>query len=170
MGKRFQMNKTIATNCNTPTLPAKPPTVALALGGGGARGLAHILMLEAFEELGVRPKVIAGTSIGAIYGAAFASGLSAAHIRAHTEETLGQRLDLVRQLFSARAEPILKLFNLLPMTSRFRFTNSRTGAIASICCWERNEKESREPRSTLRKSKRASSSIKSPRAARMRSR
>ena len=98
-----------------PKLPKNTVDLALALGGGGARGLAHILMLEAFDELGVRPKIIAGTSIGAIYGAAYASGLSAKHIRAHTEETLGQRFDLMRQLLSARAEPLLKVFNLLPV-------------------------------------------------------
>lgn len=45
------------------------PTVALALGGGSARGLAHIAILEAFDELGIKPTVIAGTSIGAIVGA-----------------------------------------------------------------------------------------------------
>jgi len=93
------------------------PTIGLALGGGGARGIAHILMIEALEELGVRPALITGTSIGAIFGAALASGLSADHIRAHTEETLGQRLDLVRQLFSARAEPLLKIFNVFPVRS-----------------------------------------------------
>jgi len=71
-----------------PTLPATRPTIALALGGGGARGLAHILMLEVFDELGLKPKVIAGTSIGALFGAAYASGLSARLIKAHTEEVL----------------------------------------------------------------------------------
>ena len=91
--------------------------ICLALGGGGARGLAHILMLEAFDELGIRPAVISGTSIGAIYGAAYASGLPAKLIRAHTEEALSQRFDLVRQLLSARADPVQKLFNLLPMRS-----------------------------------------------------
>jgi NTE family protein len=96
---------------------AGQPRIGLALGGGGARGLAHILMLEALDELGIVPSVIAGTSIGAIFGAASASGLSAALIRAHTEETLSQRLDLVRQLLSARADPIQKLFNLLPLRS-----------------------------------------------------
>ena len=40
--------------------------VGLALGGGSARGFAHVLMLEAFDELGVKPAVIAGTSMGAI--------------------------------------------------------------------------------------------------------
>ena len=57
-----------------PTLPAMRPSIALALGGGGARGLAHILMLEVFDELGLKPKVIAATSIGAFFGAAYASG------------------------------------------------------------------------------------------------
>ena len=66
-------------------LPAKRRTIGLALGGGGARGLAHILVLEAFDELGLKPDVITGTSIGAVYGAAYASGLSAKLIRAHTE-------------------------------------------------------------------------------------
>ena len=52
------------------TLPATRPSIALALGGGGARGLAHILMLEVFDELGLKPRIIAGTSIGALFGAA----------------------------------------------------------------------------------------------------
>lgn len=97
--------------------PAVVPRIALALGGGGARGLAHILVIEALEEMGVRPTIIAGTSIGAIFGAALASGLSAAEIRAHAEEALSQRFDLVRQLMQARADPVQKLFNFLPLRS-----------------------------------------------------
>jgi NTE family protein len=99
------------------TLPLARPTIALALGGGGARGLAHILMLEVLDELGLKPKVIAGTSIGAVFGAAYASGLSAKLIRAHTEEVLSQRFDTIRQLLSARSEPVLKIFNILPIRS-----------------------------------------------------
>lgn len=91
------------------------PRIALALGGGGARGIAHILMLEVFDEFGVRPSFIIGTSIGAVYGAAYAAGHSAGYIRAHTEEVLSQRLDLIRQLISARAAPVQRLFNLLPL-------------------------------------------------------
>jgi NTE family protein len=91
------------------------PSIALALGGGGARGLAHILMLEVFDELGLKPKIIAGTSIGALFGAAYASGLPAALIRAHAEQILSQRLDIARLLFAARAEPIIKLLNVLPV-------------------------------------------------------
>jgi NTE family protein len=108
-GKALQVRK--------PSLPVGRPTIALALGGGGARGLAHILMLEVFDELGIRPKVIAGTSIGAIFGAAYASGLPAKLIRAHAEEALSQRFGIARHLLSARSEPVLKILNILPIRS-----------------------------------------------------
>jgi len=108
-GKALQVRKT--------TLPVARPSIALALGGGGARGLAHILMLEVFDELGLKPTIIAGTSVGAVFGAAYASGLSARLIRAHTEETLSQRFDVVRQLLSARSEPVHRIFKILPIRS-----------------------------------------------------
>lgn len=50
------------------------PTVGLALGSGAARGWAHIGVIRALEELGIRPQVVAGTSIGAIVGAFYAGG------------------------------------------------------------------------------------------------
>src|SRR5690606_1385219 len=89
------------------------PSIGLVLGGGGARGLAHVLMLEVFDELGIKPSIIAGTSIGAIFGAAYASGFTAAEIRAHTEELLTRRLDLVRGLVAARALNLRQWWNLL---------------------------------------------------------
>lgn len=73
------------------TKSAPSPTVALALGGGSARGLAHILMLEALDELGVVPVAIAGTSIGAILGACYAAGLTGADIHAHAQAMLASR-------------------------------------------------------------------------------
>jgi NTE family protein len=76
------------------------PSLALALGGGGARGLSHILILEALDELGVRPRAIAGTSIGALVGAAYASGMSGAEIRAHCSEMFQKRTELVRRFLS----------------------------------------------------------------------
>ena len=59
----------------------KGQTIGLALGGGGARGLSHILVLETLDELGIRPHRIAGTSFGAVIGALYASGLSGKEIR-----------------------------------------------------------------------------------------
>ncbi len=91
------------------------PTIALALGGGGARGLAHILVLEVLDELDLKPRMIAGTSIGALVGAAYALGLPAYRLRAIMEEALGNRFDLVRQLFAARAEPAQRLLRLVPL-------------------------------------------------------
>jgi NTE family protein len=55
--------------------------IGLALGGGGARGLAHIQVLETLDELGIRPYRVAGTSIGAVVGALYTSGLSGREIR-----------------------------------------------------------------------------------------
>jgi NTE family protein len=74
--------------------------IGLALGGGGARGLAHIAMIEVFDELGVKPAAIAGTSMGALIGAAYASGLEAADIRDHAQRVLANRVQLARHLFN----------------------------------------------------------------------
>lgn len=59
----------------------KEGRIGLALGGGGAKGLAHILMLEVLDELNIRPYQIAGTSIGAVMGALYASGMTGQGIR-----------------------------------------------------------------------------------------
>ena len=76
------------------------PRIGLALGGGGAKGLAHILMLETLDELGIRPQVIAGTSIGAIIGALYASGLSGKQIRAQVEQFFVDQGEAERSLFA----------------------------------------------------------------------
>ena len=112
-----------------PPIPAPVRSISLALGGGGARGLAHILALEAFDELGLVPGRIAGTSIGALLGAAYASGMSARIIRAHTEEMLGQRFDMLRQIFAARATPVGKLLSVLPLRNALLDANVLLDAV-----------------------------------------
>lgn len=57
------------------------PHIGLALGGGGARGLAHITVLEVVEELKLPIACLSGTSIGSIIGWGIASGLSAVQMR-----------------------------------------------------------------------------------------
>jgi len=82
--------------------PVASPSVAIALGGGGARGLAHIVALEACEELGIRPVAISGTSIGAIVGATFAAGLEARQIHAHILASMRNRSKVMGNLLRAR--------------------------------------------------------------------
>ncbi|HSW24046.1 MAG TPA: patatin-like phospholipase family protein [Burkholderiaceae bacterium] len=55
---------------------ARRPIVALALGGGGLRGFAHLGVLRALDEAGIRPDIVVGTSAGAVVGAAYASGMT----------------------------------------------------------------------------------------------
>ncbi|HEX4779490.1 MAG TPA: patatin-like phospholipase family protein [Usitatibacter sp.] len=61
-----------------PTGPA--PRVALVLGSGGPRGFAHIGVLKALDEAGIKPDIIVGSSVGAMVGALYASGISAAEL------------------------------------------------------------------------------------------
>jgi NTE family protein len=60
-----------------PPPPQPRPKVGLAFGGGFARGMAHIGVLKVFEEEKIPIDFIAGTSVGAVIGAAYCSGLSA---------------------------------------------------------------------------------------------
>jgi NTE family protein len=78
------------------------PSVAIALGGGGARGIAHVLTLEAFDEMGIRPVAIAGTSMGAVVGAAYAAGIEGRAIRTHILRVLRNRSDVMGKLLRAR--------------------------------------------------------------------
>jgi NTE family protein len=87
------------------------PRIGLALGGGGAKGLAHIVALEAFDQLGIRPVAIAGTSIGAILGGAYAAGYSGKAIRDHALKTFRDRTDVMARLFRARAGSITDIFS-----------------------------------------------------------
>jgi NTE family protein len=57
--------------------PPRPCRIGLALGGGFARGLAHVGVLKVLEEEGIVPDFIGGTSVGAVIGAAYCSGVSA---------------------------------------------------------------------------------------------
>ena len=85
-----------------PASKASGPTVAIALGGGGARGLAHIHVIEVLDELGIRPVLISGASIGAIMGAAMAAGMTGREIREHTLAAIGRPGRLVNRLWSLR--------------------------------------------------------------------
>ena len=65
---------------------SQAPRIGLALGGGGARGWAHIEVIQALEKLGIHPDIVAGTSMGALVGAA------------HVTDNLEELGDWVRRL------------------------------------------------------------------------
>lgn len=88
--------------------------VGLALGGGGARGLAHIRILEVLEEVGIRPHRIAGTSIGAIMGVVYASGATATEMRSAIDEITHISGEEFRQWFQNHDRPVHWLQLLAP--------------------------------------------------------
>jgi len=87
------------------------PRIGLALGGGGARGISHIPVLEAFDDLGIRPYAITGSSIGAIMGAAYASGMSGADIRRIALQTFADRNTVLSHLWKLRPKRFAEVFN-----------------------------------------------------------
>ena len=78
-----------------------PPRLGLALGGGGARGFAHVGVIQVLEEAGLRPDLVVGTSAGSLVGALYASGKTPRQL-----QTIAETMDE-----SAFADWTLPLFN-----------------------------------------------------------
>ena len=78
------------------------PRIGMALGGGSARGLTHIPFIEAMDELGLKPSVIAGTSIGALIGAGWANGMTGKELREHSIDVLGTMRVIAARLWGAQ--------------------------------------------------------------------
>ena len=91
--------------------------IGLALGGGASRGIAHIAMLEAFDELGIKPALIVGCSIGALIGAGYAGGMSGAEIREHSLRVLSNRVGMARHVFGARQARLREIISIGGMRS-----------------------------------------------------
>ena len=92
------------------------PRICLVLSGGGARGAAHVGVLKVLEELRVPVHCIAGTSMGAIVGASYASGMG-------TDEMLAE----MAQITSER----------LLTTSRRARTSRSASSPTTVCRWPR---------------------------------
>ncbi|TFF41599.1 patatin-like phospholipase family protein [Pseudomonas sp. RIT623] len=86
----------LLTSLTVQAIDAPRPKIGLVLSGGAARGLAHIGVLKALEEQGVRIDAIAGTSMGAVVGGLYASGYSIAEL-----EKLATTLDWQQALSDA---------------------------------------------------------------------
>ncbi|MFC5499572.1 patatin-like phospholipase family protein [Caenimonas terrae] len=59
----------------------RPPRIGLALGGGAARGFAHVGVIQVLEEAGLRPQLVVGTSAGSLVAALYASGRSGSQLQ-----------------------------------------------------------------------------------------
>ena len=73
----------VLAGCQTPTTVVAPPVakptprepvIAFALGGGGAKGFAHIGVIKVLESHGIKPQIVTGTSAGSFVGSLYASG------------------------------------------------------------------------------------------------
>lgn len=71
----------------TDRVPVNKPEIAFALSGGGARGLSQIGVLRAFEEAGIKPDLIVGTSMGSVIGGMYAAGYSVDQLDSIAHET-----------------------------------------------------------------------------------
>jgi len=98
------------------------PTLGLALGGGGARGYAHIGVLRALQRREIPVSAVAGTSIGAVIGAAFAAGIDLDRLQCLLKE-----LDLNRLLHFPRH------------SLRGLISNTATDVLAGGPDWRRHE-------------------------------
>jgi len=103
--------------------PPEQPRIGLVLGGGGARGAAHIGVLKVLEDLHVPVHCIAGTSMGAIVGGLYASGMSPAEI----EEVVrtADWADLLKDRPDRRLIPFRNKVDDLTYLSRFEIGFNR---------------------------------------------
>lgn len=85
--------------------------IGLSLGGGGARGLAHVVVLEVIDELGVKIDALSGSSIGALIGMGYAGGLSGRELRAHVLETFSDRAKVFSKIWSLRPSTLQGWFD-----------------------------------------------------------
>nr|WP_315488051.1 patatin-like phospholipase family protein [uncultured Rhodoferax sp.] len=100
--------------------PKVPPRIGLALGGGAARGFAHVGVIQVLEEAGIRPSLVSGTSAGSLVAAFYASGKT------------GKQLQTVAETMEEAtfADWTLPLFNrgMLRGDALARYVNGQVGA------------------------------------------
>lgn len=102
-----------------PETAKRPPKIGLALGGGAARGFAHVGVIQVLEEHGIRPDLVVGTSAGSVVAAIYASGKTGAQLQ-QIAETMEE---------SAFTDWTLPLFNrgVLKGEALARYINNQVG-------------------------------------------
>ena len=76
---------TPTTTIPSPVITKRLPKIGLALGGGAARGFAHIGVIQVLEEAGIKPDLVVGTSAGSLVAAIYASGKTGAQLQTVAE-------------------------------------------------------------------------------------
>lgn len=104
----------------TPAFVKIPPRLGLALGGGAARGFAHVGVIQVLEEAGIRPDLVAGTSAGSLVAAIYASGKTGSQLQ-RVAETMEE---------AAIADWTVPLFNrgVLRGDALARYVNAQVGS------------------------------------------
>jgi len=98
-----------------PPVVKRPPRIGLALGGGAARGFAHVGVIQVLEEAGIYPSLVTGTSAGSLVAALYASGKNGVQLQ-QTAETMEEATiaDWTLQIFTRgvlRGEALAKYVN-----------------------------------------------------------
>ena len=103
----------------TSAVAKRPPKIGLALGGGAARGFAHVGVIQVLEEAGLRPQFVTGTSAGSLVAAFYASGKTNAQLQ-QVAETMEE---------VAIADWMLPIFNrgMLRGEALARYVNAQVG-------------------------------------------
>jgi NTE family protein len=79
-------------------MPATPTKWGVALGSGGARGYAHVPLLELIEDCGIHPEIVTGSSIGSVVGAAYALTGDSRMVKLMTHKFVRKNQDKIREL------------------------------------------------------------------------
>ncbi|MCB1383968.1 MAG: patatin-like phospholipase family protein [Notoacmeibacter sp.] len=99
------------------------PRIAVAFGGGGARGLAHIHVIRELDALGIRPVAISGSSIGAIMGSAMAAGMTGDAIFDHARSVLSDKAEAASRLWRSRPASFSEMMSKGIRFSQFNIEN-----------------------------------------------
>ncbi len=84
--------------------------ISVALSGGGALGFAHIAAVQAFDDLGLKPYALSGTSMGSIIGAAWAKGLDSKEMIDFCKDQLSNKATLMTKLLKLKGRQSKNLF------------------------------------------------------------
>lgn len=86
-------------------------TVAIAFGGGGARGLSHIWIIDAMDELGIKPVALSGCSIGALAAVCYASGITGKELHDYVTELFGNSREVFSRFWQLRPRSFSDLWS-----------------------------------------------------------